>query len=513
LFIAMKITLRSWLIVLVGAALLVVSSHGEDAGGFTTTASGLKYSVTRHGSGSQPAAGQVVVAHYTGMLPDGTVFDTTRERNEPFAFTLGRKQVIKGWDEGFALLHVGDTATFIIPPGLAYGDKVKEKIPANSTLRFDVEFLELKDHALSDLLQESIDAAGLDVAQKRFAELREKKFADAYVSETQMNGLGYRYLSKDKLPEALAVLQWNVDLFPASANTYDSLGEACVKSGQREAALRNYARSLELEPKNKNAEKMLAEIKGTPDAPGALVQMQARMQLDDAFTAAFDLADSDVYEVPALRAKLVAFLNQYPEDRDAAGFVGNFFYYAESVELKVAATEWQSFASHSNPKVRELAEQKLRLAELIKLPIEMKFTAADGRVVDVAALRGKVVLIDFWATWCGPCVQEIPNVVAAYNKYHNQGFEIVGISFDQAPDAAKPAKRQKSAEQVLAFTREKGMPWPQFYDGSYWANPFGKQYGIRGIPAMFLLDKNGMVISTNARGPKLANEVQRLLSN
>jgi thiol-disulfide isomerase/thioredoxin len=241
------------------------------------------------------------------------------------------------------------------------------------------------------------------------------------------------------------------------------------------------------------------------------VQMQARMQLDDQIEAAFEAAEKRGYDVPALKVKLTAFLDKYPNDAGAAGLVGNFFYYAESADLKLAMAEWAAFANHPNEKVREMAAQKMALAELIKAPLELKFTAADGRAVDVAALRGKVVLSDFWATWCGPCIEEIPNVVAVYEQYHAQGFEIVGISFDQAPDAAKPAKRQKTAEQVLAFTREHKMPWPQFYDGSYWQNPYGKQYGVRGIPAMFLLDKNGMVVSTNARGAKLAAEVKRLL--
>ena len=79
------------------------------------------------------------------------------------------------------------------------------------------------------------------------------------------------------------------------------------------------------------------------------------------------------------------------------------------------------------------------------------------------------------------------------------------------PDPAKPSPKQKTAEGVLAFTNENKMPWPQYYDGQHWNNPYGKQYGIQGIPAMFLLDKRGLIISTNARGPKLAQEIQRLL--
>lgn len=495
-----------------GLAGLLRAQVPAEPAGLTTTASGLKYVVTTPGSGARPTAGQVVIAHYTGTLPDGTVFDSSRERNTPFAFTLGRKQVIKGWDEGFALLHVGDQATFLVPPELAYGDKQRGPIPANSTLRFDVELVELKDRALSDLLQDTIDTAGLEAAKAKFAEAKAAGFAGLYLSEAQLNGLGYRYLGKEgKLAEARTVLQWNVELFPESANVYDSLGEADVKAGDRAAALRHYARSLELDPKNQNAVKFLAEIKATPDTPGALGQMQARMEVNDALNTAFETADKRGHDVPALKAKITAFLEKYPDDAGAAGLIGNFFYYAESADLKLAMAEWAAFANHPNGKVREMAAQKMQLAELIKSPLDLKFTAADGRVVDVAALRGKVVLIDFWATWCGPCIEEIPNVVAVYEQYHAQGFEIVGISFDQAPDAAKPAKRQKTAEQVLAFAREHKMPWPQYYDGTYWNNPYGKQYGIRGIPAMFLLDKDGMVISTNARGPKLEQEVKRLL--
>lgn len=477
---------------------------------FTTTASGLKYAITAHGSGPVPQAGQVVIAHYTGTLADGTEFDSSRKRAQPFAFTLGKKQVIKGWEEGFALMHVGDRATLVVPPELAYGAKTRGSIPANATLTFDVELLDLKEHALADVLRDTIDTAGLEAAKVRFAELKANA-GTYYLDEGQLNGLGYFYLMRDKTEEALAVFQWTVASFPESGNAYDSLGEAWVKKGDRAQAIAHYEKSLALDPKNENAVKMLKELNAAEDGPAALAQMQARMELDTVMTAAFDAADKDVYDVPALHAKVAAFLEKYPEDRTAEGVVGNLFYYAESVSLAAAQAEWQAFANHPNAKIKARAEAKLKLGELLKAPLAMSFTAADGREVDLAKLRGKVVLVDFWAVWCGPCREEIPNVVANYEKYHAQGFEVVGISFDRAPNPEKPWKSARTKEQVLAFTKEQGMPWPQYYDGSYWDNPYGKQYAIRGIPAMFLLDQNGMVVSLNARGPKLEKEVRRLL--
>jgi peptidylprolyl isomerase len=110
---------------------------------FITTDSGLKYRITEHGDGELPKTGDRVVVHYTGKLEDGTKFDSSLDRNEPFTFELGAGQVIKGWDEGIALLHKGDKATFIIPPKLGYGSREMGSIPANSTLVFDVELVDI----------------------------------------------------------------------------------------------------------------------------------------------------------------------------------------------------------------------------------------------------------------------------------------------------------------------------------------------------------------------------------
>jgi peptidylprolyl isomerase len=107
-----------------------------------TTASGLQYTDVKEGKGLSPKEGQVVIVHYTGTLPNGTKFDSSRDRGDPFKFTLGAGQVIKGWDEGIATMKVGGQRSLVIPPELGYGPQgAGGVIPPNSTLHFDVELI------------------------------------------------------------------------------------------------------------------------------------------------------------------------------------------------------------------------------------------------------------------------------------------------------------------------------------------------------------------------------------
>ena len=108
------------------------------------TATGLIYVEKVKGTGAKAAAGKKVKVHYTGTLLNGTKFDSSRDRNEPFEFTLGQGQVIKGWDEGIAMMNVGGKATFIIPSSIAYGERDMGQIPPYSTLVFDVELMDVK---------------------------------------------------------------------------------------------------------------------------------------------------------------------------------------------------------------------------------------------------------------------------------------------------------------------------------------------------------------------------------
>jgi peptidylprolyl isomerase len=107
------------------------------------TASGLEYTITAKGSGKKAQPGDKVVVHYTGKLTNDTVFDTSYKRGEPFTFKLGAGQVVKGWDEAFALLEVGDKATIKFGPELGYGNRAMGSIPPNSTLIFDVELIDV----------------------------------------------------------------------------------------------------------------------------------------------------------------------------------------------------------------------------------------------------------------------------------------------------------------------------------------------------------------------------------
>jgi len=123
----------------------------------------------------------------------------------------------------------------------------------------------------------------------------------------------------------------------------------------------------------------------------------------------------------------------------------------------------------------------------------------DGKPLATANFKGKVVLIDFWATWCGPCVAELPNVLKAYETHHGKGFEIIGISLDDDKDT------------LTRFIGDKKMTWPQYFDGKRWQNTLAVKYGVNSIPATILLDKEGKIIAKNLRGEALDEAVAKAL--
>ena len=150
---------------------------------------------------------------------------------------------------------------------------------------------------------------------------------------------------------------------------------------------------------------------------------------------------------------------------------------------------------------REVTSAK-RAAELTTKPLDLKFTATDGSEVDLSKMRGKVVLVDFWATWCGPCMGTAPHVVDAYKKYHDKGFEVVGVSLDQDKD------------RMQEVAKSKGMTWPQYFDGKGYKNEISASYGIHAIPVMWLVDKKGMVTPVVIKSADIAIEpmIEKMLA-
>ena len=155
----------------------------------------------------------------------------------------------------------------------------------------------------------------------------------------------------------------------------------------------------------------------------------------------------------------------------------------------------------------------LRNPELVPAPLAegqkappFEALATDGRMVKFPdTYRGKVVLLDFWATWCGPCVKEVPNVVDAYERFHPQGLEVLSVSLDQ-----------ENATEILAkFVKKHHMPWPQIYDGKYLDTPIARRFAIKGIPHALVVDGDtGLIVADgeDARGQKLATAIKQALA-
>lgn len=132
--------------------------------------------------------------------------------------------------------------------------------------------------------------------------------------------------------------------------------------------------------------------------------------------------------------------------------------------------------------------------------LDFKLPDVNGKMVALSDLRGKVVLLDFWASWCGPCRMENPNVVKMYAKYKDKGFEILGVSLD------------KEKEAWLQAIRQDGLTWKHVSDLKYWQCEAARLYNVTGIPMTFLIGKDGKIIAKNLRGPALENKLKELFN-
>jgi len=159
-------------------------------------------------------------------------------------------------------------------------------------------------------------------------------------------------------------------------------------------------------------------------------------------------------------------------------------------------------AKSSNEAIVKVGLKMEGSARRLELPgntMEITGTEIDGSKFDWSKYRGKVVLVDFWATWCGPCIGELPNLKKAYELYHDKGFDVVAISLDS------------DRKKVEDFVVKEQLPWANIYEGGGWETQMAVYYGVNSIPLPILVDKQGKVVSMRARGPALEKLLAELL--
>jgi thiol-disulfide isomerase/thioredoxin len=228
-------------------------------------------------------------------------------------------------------------------------------------------------------------------------------------------------------------------------------------------------------------------------------RLQVRFEQMERAAGAAEAAEDFAGAAKAREAAGRALLKEYPNRGELAGLLlmaaQNYLKAGQTDQARTLAME---VTKNESPELKELATGFVQKLDRVGQPLALKFTALDGREVDLEKLRGKVVLVDFWATWCLPCLSEMPKVKALYEKLHDQGFEIVGVSLDE-----------KKGDLERYLTKEK-IPWPQYFEGAS-ENRLAKEFQIDSIPTMWLVDRQGRLRELNAR-KDLAPMVEKLLA-
>jgi peroxiredoxin len=288
-----------------------------------------------------------------------------------------------------------------------------------------------------------------------------------------------RKMLADRLTAQLEHFKEFVKNYPQSPNRWEA-----------RMAVMQIANSLAMvnqtEPDMAGQSEELQSIADDPDAPEN-VRADAGLVLLQLASLDFDRSRSEE-AARSLAAAIQKFIDTHPDDARIPVLRMTEAQAMENYDPDRARKIYTELSSNDDPELSGAAKGALELMDMRTTPLDLKFTAVDGSEIDLATLRGQVVLIDFWATWCPPCVEEVPELVATYEKFKDQGFTVVGISLDE----------DKSA--LEKFTAENKMTWPQFFDGKGWENEMAKRFKIQTVPTMWLLDREGKLIDANPRG-------------
>lgn len=286
---------------------------------------------------------------------------------------------------------------------------------------------------------------------------------------------------KERILKHLLIVFLCIPLLSASA--YSSLEALLADMNRKEVeALREYiAANPQAEDVETARQYLLSGLFNQEDYEGALAIVQS---IYDGWADKTQIETEQIGEVVMPLLGIYQALGKEEEAKAFAEKVIEDFRDHEDAELIKQALE-STMSTGNAPTVGEA--------------LNISFTSTDGREVDLSSMTGKVVLVDFWATWCGPCIRAMPEIKKLYEDFQSRGFEIIGISLDNERDA------------LDAYLEKEGITWPQYFDGKGWENEWAVEYGIQSIPSTFLIGTDGKVVAVDAGADELRSMIESLL--
>ncbi len=247
----------------------------------------------------------------------------------------------------------------------------------------------------------------------------------------------------------------------------------------------------------KEFEQVLAETKAVEASDASLAN-------DAAYHHALAFGGATDWDIAETMPVIDAFIARAPGDDRGASLLNTAARAAQSTEDQKMLYQ-RMVDDFPEARTSRFAAGKLRQLSSVGEPFELAFkNAVDGATINVAQQKGTIFVIDFWATWCGPCIAEMPHMKELYAEYKGQGVEFIGISLDLPEDKG-------GLEKLLAYVKDNEIAWPQFYQGAGWEGEFSKRWGVNAIPCVFVVDAEGNLYSTNARG-KLEKMLPELIA-
>ncbi len=302
-----------------------------------------------------------------------------------------------------------------------------------------------------------------------------------------VNSVEFRAGPKKALHEAAATF---AQQFPGDGRTPKAL---VWKIESTEFAGNAQNRLSLLEQNDKDAQALAQNPSASPElrSQGEQAALENWMDNSDVLTSTGQLSK--------LEQRIGAFLTTHPTATEAIPYQLARADLLFRIDSKEATNFLQQLSRSGDPKLADAARARLDRAQLIGKPLKLSFSSLDGSNLDLDKLRGKVVLINFWATWCPDCLRELPALKEVWQK-HRADFVVVGISLD------------RDRQALETFIARKSLPWPQYFDGEGWNTAIATKYGVHSIPESWLIDKTGIVRSTAVQSEDLEPEVAKLLA-